>query len=130
MAEGLAHNGLQTSSAPSTSRGVPVPVSRTLSWGPIALIVLYRWTLSPFVGGQCRYQPTCSRYGLDAYRTHGVWRGTVLTVGRILRCHPFVRGGFDPIPSWGEPRSRPVHPDDCPRGPVQTDHRTKGGANR
>lgn len=64
----------------------------------IGLILVYRATLSHLIGGQCRYDPTCSRYGLDAYRTYGPIRGTRLTLGRILRCHPFVKGGYDPVP--------------------------------
>ncbi len=64
----------------------------------VLLIRLYRVTLSPFIGGQCRYEPTCSLYGLDAYRLYGPIRGTRMTIGRILRCHPFVKGGYDPVP--------------------------------
>jgi len=75
----------------------------------VGLILLYRITLSPFVGGQCRFEPTCSRYGLDAYRLHGPIRGTRLTVGRILRCHPFSKGGYDPAPI----------PDDVEDAPAQ-----------
>ncbi|MCC6428756.1 MAG: membrane protein insertion efficiency factor YidD [Phycisphaerales bacterium] len=62
------------------------------------LIRAYQVTLSPFIGGQCRYSPTCSNYALDAYREHGPWRGTGMTIRRILRCHPFARGGYDPVP--------------------------------
>ena len=62
------------------------------------LIRLYQITLSPFIGGQCRYYPTCSHYGLEAYRQHGVLQGTVMTARRVLRCHPFSRGGYDPVP--------------------------------
>ncbi|KAA0214011.1 MAG: membrane protein insertion efficiency factor YidD [Leptolyngbya sp. PLA3] len=64
----------------------------------VALIWAYRCTLSPFLGGQCRFHPTCSRYALEAYRMHGPWLGTRLTVRRVLRCHPFNRGGYDPVP--------------------------------
>lgn len=64
----------------------------------VALIRLYQLTLSPFLGRWCRFQPTCSNYGLEAYRTHGPWRGTWLTAWRLLRCQPFSRGGFDPVP--------------------------------
>lgn len=64
----------------------------------VAGIRLYQLTLSPFLGRWCRFQPTCSHYGLEAYRMHGPWRGTLLTMWRLLRCQPFSRGGFDPVP--------------------------------
>lgn len=64
----------------------------------ILLIRAYQATLRPFLGGQCRFYPTCSDYGLDAYRQHGPWRGTVLTARRILRCRPFGGRGYDPVP--------------------------------
>lgn len=64
----------------------------------IVLIKLYQFTLSPFVGRQCRFHPTCSWYALEAYRVHGPIRGTMLTARRILKCHPFHRGGYDPVP--------------------------------
>lgn len=76
----------------------PSPVGRVLSWPFLAGIMLYRVTLSPFVGGQCRYEPTCSRYGFEAYRRYGPLRGTVLTAWRICRCHPWSKGGYDPVP--------------------------------
>ena len=69
----------------------------------VLLIRLYRVTLSPFLGRQCRYEPTCSVYALDAYRLYGPVRGTRMTLGRILRCHPFVRGGYDPVPIPDDP---------------------------
>ena len=68
------------------------------AWPFIALIKLYQFTLSPIVGRQCRFHPTCSWYGLDAYRQHGALRGTLLTARRIARCHPFHKGGYDPVP--------------------------------
>lgn len=72
---------------------------RRLAIAPFTLpIRLYRVTLSPFVGGQCRYEPTCSRYALEAYHTHGPIKGTRLTLWRLARCHPFIKGGYDPVP--------------------------------
>jgi uncharacterized protein len=78
----------------------------------IAAIRLYQFTLSPLMGGQCRYEPTCSRYAIEAYQQFGALRGSWLTVRRILRCHPFVRGGYDPVPVNDDqdepPSSRPA----------------------
>ena len=65
--------------------------------GMISLIRLYQHTLSPLVGRQCRFGPTCSQYFIDALRSRGVLRGTVMGLWRILRCHPFSKGGYDPV---------------------------------
>lgn len=61
-------------------------------------IQAYRICLSPFLGGQCRFVPSCSHYSEEAYGQLGFWRGTLKTVSRILKCHPFSKGGFDPVP--------------------------------
>jgi uncharacterized protein len=75
------------------------PLARRVTIAPfIALIKLYQFTLSPVFGRHCRFQPTCSWYALEAYRTHGALRGTLLTGWRIVRCNPFGRGGLDPVP--------------------------------
>lgn len=66
-------------------------------------VMLYRVTLSPLMGGQCRFIPTCSQYALDAYRTLGVARATWLTLRRIARCHPLGGGGYDPVPPPDRP---------------------------
>ena len=58
----------------------------------------YRLILSPWVGFNCRYQPTCSAYALDALETHGALRGGWLALRRIGRCHPFGGSGYDPVP--------------------------------
>jgi putative membrane protein insertion efficiency factor len=58
----------------------------------------YQIVLSPLLGGQCRYYPTCSAYGIEALQKHGALRGSWLTVRRIGRCHPFRPGGYDPVP--------------------------------
>ncbi len=76
----------------------PGRISRWLAVPAIGLIWVYRLTLSRFMGGQCRYVPTCSIYGLEAFRTYGAFRGGWLTAKRIARCHPFARGGYDPVP--------------------------------
>ena len=61
-------------------------------------IRLYRVTLSGWLGGQCRYSPTCSRYAEEAIRAHGAVRGAALAGWRILRCNPFGGGGIEPVP--------------------------------
>jgi uncharacterized protein len=67
-----------------------------------ALIVLvrgYRLLLSPWLGSQCRFEPTCSLYALDALQVHGAAGGSYLAARRLLRCHPWCAGGHDPVPS-------------------------------
>jgi hypothetical protein len=71
----------------------------------IALVRLYRLTLSGLLGGQCRFYPSCSSYALDAIHIHGATRGTLLAAWRIARCGPFTDGGVDPVPP---PRARPA----------------------
>ena len=61
----------------------------------IALVQAYRHTLGLYVGGRCKYHPSCSQYALDALREHGLLRGTVLTAWRLLRCNPWSHGGVD-----------------------------------
>jgi putative membrane protein insertion efficiency factor len=63
----------------------------------IALIKLYRFFLSPYFGSQCRFYPTCSAYALEAFQKKGFLRGALATLWRLLRCHPFASGGFDPV---------------------------------
>ena len=58
----------------------------------------YRLLLKPWLGNACRFEPSCSQYALDALQRHGAAAGTLLTAGRILRCHPWCDGGCDPVP--------------------------------
>ena len=64
----------------------------------IALVQLYRWCLSPMLGQNCRFHPSCSQYALDALRQHGAMRGSWLAMRRLLRCQPWHPGGYDPVP--------------------------------
>lgn len=68
----------------------------------IGLIRVYRATLSGWLGGQCRFYPSCSRYAEDAIRRHGAIRGVGLAAWRLARCGPFTAGGVDPVPPRAE----------------------------
>jgi putative membrane protein insertion efficiency factor len=61
-------------------------------------IVAYRRWISPALPARCRFYPSCSAYALEAVATHGAVRGTGLAIWRLLRCHPFHPGGYDPVP--------------------------------
>lgn len=70
-------------------------------WPRLALIGLvraYRFFLSPWLGSACRFEPTCSRYALEALEAHGAAAGSYLTLHRLARCHPWCDGGLDPVP--------------------------------
>ena len=64
----------------------------------VAIVKGYRLLLSPWIGSQCRFEPTCSAYALDALNRHGAAEGSYLAARRILRCHPWCAGGYDPVP--------------------------------
>lgn len=74
----------------------------------LGLIRLYQLTLSPWLGTNCRYEPTCSHYAAEALERHGVARGAWLAAKRLGRCHPWGRSGYDPVPALnGAPARRP-----------------------
>ena len=78
---------------------------------PYALIVLYRRLLSPLLPSTCRFHPSCSAYGMEALRSHGLMRGSWLTLKRIARCHPWHAGGLDPVPPAAGKASSPTNGD-------------------
>jgi putative membrane protein insertion efficiency factor len=78
------------------SKRAPVLWPRRLLAAPIRA---YRFFFSPWLGSACRFEPTCSRYALEALDTHGACAGTYLAAKRVLRCHPWCHGGFDPVPT-------------------------------
>ncbi len=73
-------------------------VVRWLSYPFIFLIKIYQWFISPLLGSKCRYTPTCSQYGLEAFKKYGPFKGGYLTIKRILSCHLWGGHGYDPVP--------------------------------
>jgi putative membrane protein insertion efficiency factor len=65
-------------------------------------IRLYKRFLSPLLGQNCRFTPSCSQYAIDALQAHGVVKGLALAAWRLMRCQPFCRGGHDPVPPVGQ----------------------------
>lgn len=64
----------------------------------IGMVKFYKKFISPCIGAHCIYTPTCSQYALEALEKYGAIKGTYLACRRILRCHPFAKGGYDPVP--------------------------------
>lgn len=92
MSCGNHHHG-----QPSGDRRCAFGPGRWLRRGCLALVRFYQLALSPLLPPSCRFIPTCSQYAHEAITTYGVWRGGYLALKRILRCHPFSPGGFDPV---------------------------------
>jgi uncharacterized protein len=68
------------------------------AWILLALVQAYRIILGPFLGGACKFYPSCSKYAQEAIEKHGARRGAWLALRRLGRCHPFTHGGYDPVP--------------------------------
>jgi len=83
---------------------MPGAVSRMLARPLIGLVKLYRVAISPWLGTNCRYQPTCSSYAIEALQVHGALKGGWLALKRIGRCHPWGGSGYDPVPGTGTAR--------------------------
>ena len=84
------------------SRGGTGFVRAAGKWSLLLFVRFYQIFLSPFFGGACKFYPSCSKYGYEAIARHGAWRGSVLAMKRLLRCRPFTKGGFDPVPDVEE----------------------------
>jgi len=64
----------------------------------VLLIKFYRLFISPLTPPSCRHTPTCSQYGIEAFEKHSLFKGFYLTIKRVLSCHPWTKGGYDPVP--------------------------------
>ena len=75
-----------------------IKINKLLAVPFIYLIKFYRFFISPILGSNCRYSPTCSEYGLNALKKYGVFKGIYLTTKRIIKCNSLFKGGYDPVP--------------------------------
>ncbi|MGA8037159.1 MAG: membrane protein insertion efficiency factor YidD [Candidatus Acidiferrales bacterium] len=107
---GAANLASRVDTGAKASKAATVPaVARAKSagaWVLLALIRVYQIFLSPFLGGACKYYPSCSHYAQEAVQKHGARRGAWLAMKRLGRCRPFVKGGFDPVPDAEEWEAR------------------------
>jgi putative membrane protein insertion efficiency factor len=81
----------------SSRQQTPSALARVLRAFVFAPIVIYQKAISPALPRRCKYEPTCSRYAVDAIREYGILRGLVLAAWRVLRCNPWSDGGYDPV---------------------------------
>jgi hypothetical protein len=91
---------------------------RWINLPAVLLLVAYRATLSPLLGGHCRFVPTCSVYALEAYRTRNPLYASYLTAKRLLRCHPFGGSGYDPVPPGAGETERGIGNDEDRNGAI------------
>ena len=68
-----------------------------LQRGTLSLLRAYKWAISPLFPPACRFVPTCSEYAMEAVERYGAVRGGLMAAARLLRCHPFTKGGYDPV---------------------------------
>ena len=83
-------------------------MNRIAQYVLLMLLRGYKWALSPLLPPACRFVPTCSEYAIEAVERHGALRGSALAVWRLLHCHPFAIGGFDPVPIRVGDRLQPI----------------------
>jgi len=89
--------GRTTGQAPDSSRHLLKTPIALVATALLAFIAVYRKWISPLLGSNCRFAPTCSGYAAEAIRRYGPFTGTVLALGRLARCHPLCDGGYDPV---------------------------------
>jgi putative membrane protein insertion efficiency factor len=88
---------VSSDAATSTGGSLPSPLSRLARRAATAPIIVYQRVISPAIPRRCKYEPTCSRYAVEAVRRYGILRGLVLAGWRLLRCNPLSHGGYDPV---------------------------------
>lgn len=103
----MSENRLLNAKPATLSVAVVACMNRAMSQGLQWLVRLYQLTLSPFIGNQCRFHPTCSHYAMESLQRHGPWRGSWLAAKRLGRCHPLAEGGVDLVPDSSPARGLP-----------------------
>lgn len=103
-----AAGGGPTEAAATRMNGREAPSAG--AWALLVLLRAYMVLLSPFFGGACKFYPSCSNYAYEAVARHGARKGAALAMRRLLRCRPFTKGGFDPVPEicFGEDTREPL----------------------
>jgi len=89
---------VENSEKSSKPKGLAAYLKRISTLIPLCVIGIYRYLISPLIGSNCRFYPTCSHYAEDAYKRYGFFKGSYLTIRRLLKCHPWHSGGIDPVP--------------------------------
>lgn len=82
-------------------------ISAALQWLAIKFIRGYQLVISPMIGPRCRFTPTCSHYAIEAIKSHGMIKGCWLATCRLVKCHPFHKGGYDPVPPCCATKNKP-----------------------
>ena len=82
-------------------------ISAALQWIAIKCIRGYQLVISPMIGPRCRFTPTCSHYAIEAIKSHGMIKGCWLAACRLVKCHPFNEGGYDPVPPCCATKNKP-----------------------
>lgn len=90
-------SGMSEAPREDTEHAAPSGAARAVRAVATAPIVIYQRFISPAIPRRCKYEPTCSRYAVDAIREYGILRGAVLAAWRLLRCNPWSYGGYDPV---------------------------------
>jgi uncharacterized protein len=92
----------------------------------LRLLRAYKWAISPMFPPACRYVPSCSEYAMEAVERHGALRGGLMALVRLLRCHPFARGGYDPVIRQNVVGQNVVKPSSCYEPPHYSRAREAG----
>ena len=75
-----------------------IKINQILTYPFILIIKFYQSYISPLIGQNCRYTPTCSQYSIISFKKHGIFFGLYLSIKRIIKCNPLFKGGYDPVP--------------------------------